>query len=152
MEILLFLAGLLALAGIWLIFDFSLWYFTGHVVPARIESFEKGLPVLSFETIEGEKARVKAASITHIGYLLAKPQTGDIFNSIYRTITGDEIIVRVHGFLYLITGLLALIPLLGVLALKYSNALMINQLMYLLILIAMTLGGWVALKLISRNY
>jgi hypothetical protein len=153
MEILLFLTGVLALAGAWLVVDFFLWFFTGHVTPARIDGFEKGMPVLSFEMQNGKQARVLASAITHIGYRLAKPQEGDIFNVIYREAgEGSEVIVRVHGFLYLIAGVLAFMPLLAVLAMKFSKGWMMSQLSFLTILIVIVLGGWIGLKAIRRNY
>ena len=151
MEILLFLTSVLALAGAWLVVDFFLWFFTGHVTPARVDGFEEGMPVLSFEIQNGKKGRARASAITHIGYRLAKPQEGDIFNIIYRE-TGAEMVVRVHGFLYLIAGLLAFMPLLAVLAMKFSKGWMMSQLSFLTILIVIVLGGWIGLKAIRRNY
>ncbi len=151
MEILLFLTGVLALVGAWLVVDFSLWMFTGHVTPARVDGFEEGMPILTFETQSGKKARARASAITHIGYRLAKPQEDDIFNIIYRE-TGAEMIVRVHGFLYLIAGLMAFMPLLAVLAIKFSKAWMMSQLSFLTVLVVIVLGGWIGLKAIRRNY
>lgn len=151
MEILFFLTGLLALAGAWLVVDFSLWVFTGHVTPARVDGFEEGMPILTFETQNGKRARVLASAITHIGYRLAKPEEGDIFNIIYREV-GAKMIVRVHGFLYLIAGLIAFMPFLAVLALKFSKVWMMSQLSFLTVLVVIVLGGWVALKAIRRNY
>lgn len=153
MEILLFLTGVLALAGAWLVADFFLWIFTGHVTPARVDGFEEGMPILTFEMQNGKKARARASAITHIAYRLAKPQKGDIFNIIYReTGEGDEVIVRVHGFLYLIAGMLTFMPLLAVLAMKFSKGWMMSQLSFLMILIVIVLGGWIGLKAIRRNY
>ena len=144
-------AGICALAGAWLLFDFFLWFFTGTVVPGKIEEFDKRKPVISFETPEGKKYRETAARIMHMGYFLTNPQAGDIFNVIYRD-EADGLKVRVFGYLYLVAGTILFIPLVGGLALEYSRAWLGGQVAFIAIFAGLVLLAWVFLKFVRRNY
>ncbi len=141
--------------GAYLIFDFFLWRFYGHATRGVIESFEPGiggkgqLPVLSFTKEDGAKVTQKAEAVTDLAYILGRPEPGMSFTILYRE--KDGLRLRVHGYLYLMAGFLLFLPLLAALAVFYSNALMAAQLQFLLIFIAIALGGPVLLKLAQRG-
>ncbi len=60
--------------------------------------------------------------------------------------------VRVHGQLYLIAGVLLLMPLLGALAVEFSREWLGVQVSFAAIMAVVMVGGWVLLKLVRRNY
>ncbi len=143
-----------AMAGGFLLIDFFLWFFTGTVVPSTIEKFEKGKPVVSFETVDGKKHRALVERITHTGYWLGRPQPGDVFNVITRpgATEGDPLRVRLHGFLHAISGGALLIPLPAWLATEYGRALMASQVAFFAVFAALILGCWALMKILRRNY
>lgn len=148
--ILIALSAICALAGAWLLFDFCLWHFTGTVTAGTIERFENGKPVVSFIAADGQKVTERVERVTNIGYFLANVQPGEIFNVSYRE--GMTTQVRVHGQLYLIAGMLLLMPLLGALAREFSREWLGVQVSFAAIMLLVMLGGWVLLKLVRRNY
>ena len=77
-------------------------------------------------------------------------QPGEIFNVSYRE--GMATQVRVHGQLYLIAGVLLLMPLLGALAVEFSREWLGVQVSFAAIMAVVMVGGWVLLKLVRRNY
>ena len=148
--ILIALSAICALAGALLLYDFCLWHFTGTVTAGTIERFENGKPVVSFIAADGQKVTERVERVTNIGYFLANVQPGEIFNVSYRE--GMTTQVRVHGQLYLIAGMLLLMPLLGALAREFSREWLGVQVSFAAIMLLVMLGGWVLLKLVRRNY
>ena len=148
--ILIALTAICALAGAWLLFDFCLWHFTGTIAAGTVERFENGKPVVSFEMPDGKKVMQRAERVTNIGFFLANVQPGEIFNVSYRE--GMATQVRVHGQLYLIAGVLLLMPLLGALAVEFSRDWLGVQVSFAAIMAVVMVGGWVLLKLVRRNY
>jgi hypothetical protein len=144
------LALICALGGAFLVFDFFLWYFTGKVVAGTIEDFEKGKPIMAFKTEEGNNVSARAERIVHMGYFLAMPHQGDIFNTIYRE--QPDLQVRVHGYLHLVTGGVLLLPMLWYLAHEYGRLWLGGQVSFVATFAVLILGIWAALKLIRRNY
>ncbi|MGB4056746.1 MAG: DUF3592 domain-containing protein [Alphaproteobacteria bacterium] len=150
MIVFLGVAVLCALVGAWLLFDFLLWFLTGYIVSARIEAFEKGWPVLAYETSEGKAMRARAGRITHMGYYLGHPQEGDVFNVIYRKKEPGQ--VRVYGYLYPVAGLILFIPFVAYLAAEFSKVWMATQVSFIVVFMVMILGGWLLLKLLRASY
>ncbi|MGB4106323.1 MAG: hypothetical protein WBK55_00840 [Alphaproteobacteria bacterium] len=144
------LSAVAALAGGWLLFDFCLWYFKGKVTAGTIQDFEKGKPVVSFETEDGKVTR-RVSRIMRLSYFLSDPQPGEIFNVIYRPM-GDTPNVRLHGYMGLMSGVLLLIPLPGALAAQYGRDWLAGQVSFILVFVGLMVGVWVFLKLLRRNY
>lgn len=150
MIIVLGLSIICALAGVWLVFDFCLWHFTGTITAGTVESFENGKPVVSFEMPDGQKVTKRAERITNTGYFLANVQKGEIFNVSYRE--GLTTQVRVHGQLYLVAGVLLFMPLLGALAKEFSRTWLAGQVSFATAMVVIMVGGWILMKLVRRNY
>lgn len=153
--IFLLISLLFAFAGIWLLFDFLLWYFTGYVTRAVIEDFVSSksgygqLPVLRFELEDGAVVTQKAERVCQMMYLLGQPEIGTSFEIIYRH--QNPVQVRVHGYLYLLLSALCFLPLLFALAYKYGNGVMAGQVSFVVVFAVIALGGWILLKTIQKS-
>lgn len=148
--LLLGLAVICALAGGWLVLDYLLWLFTGTVTAGTIETFDKGMPVFTFETPEGKPVKGRAGSIRQISYYLTEPQVGDVFNVIYRD--GKEVELRVHGYMYLLAGAVLFLPGIAALAIRQGSGWVGGQVTFMFMFVAIAVGCWALMKVLRRNY
>jgi hypothetical protein len=156
----LFLAfsSIAGIFGLWLIIDFLLWEARGTKSAGTIEGFvkktDKGkhLPVVSFVSDKGPE-QATAQRIDQMMYLLGRPQRGVITDIIYmRTGEDEPVVLRVYGYLNLLTGTMLVIP--SIIAFGYvmGRTLVVTQGMFLLAFLVIAGGGMAAMKLIQRIY
>lgn len=145
----------IAAPGVYLLADFLLWMLAGRVVPAQITGFQekkdKGLrlPVVSFEAQHDGTVNASAMRIDRLSFLLNRPQEGEGTMIVYRQ--SDPQQVRVYGYINVVGGLVLLVPLMAALAHAFGDTLVLIQIKYSLVFIAIIFGGWVLLKLIQRS-
>ncbi|MBL4805256.1 MAG: hypothetical protein JKY71_10355 [Alphaproteobacteria bacterium] len=142
----------LALAELALIILFMLTQFGQHVEEYEVVGFQKKkflgrvLPIIERENDEGETEKINVKQIDQISYLLSPAIERQIIS-----VTGaDTKSPTVPGYLKLVTGVLLLLPGLATVGLTMDKAYFTGQVMYITLLIAVLLGGWIALKLIQR--
>lgn len=168
-DILLFLALLPALFGGYCVLDFLYVRAAGRIVEARVAGFstkkDKGrfLPVVSYpdegaavenagadpENIPEGWHRAEAAAIDQLSYLVSPAIEREAIA--IAVLPGGR--VRVYGYLKLVCGALAFLPLLAVLGFGPGGGagLLTGQAVYILLLIATAVGGWGILLAISRT-
>lgn len=142
----------LALAGLALIILFMLTQFGQSVEEHEIVGFQKKkfigrfLPIIEHENADGEMQKVEIKQIDQISYLLSPA----IERQVIPVAGIDGKAPTVPGYLKLVTGMLLLLPGFASIGLTMDKVYFTGQVMYIILLIGMLLGGWIALKLIQR--
>ncbi len=152
-----FLVTILAIvcvpAGLYLLFGFLAMRAQGGIEELEVTGFQKAadkgraLPIVRFEDAEGTLKLVEVRKIEQIAYLLSPP----IERQVIEVVGVDGALPRVYGYVRLVAGVVLLLPGLAALGLHLDKALFTGQVVYIVILIGMMLGGWAALKFIQRH-
>ncbi len=108
------------------------------------------LPVVSFETEEGNEVETKVQRIDQFLFLLNRPGQDDFTTVIYSVDEPKK--ARIYGYIHVVAGLFLFVPLLASLGLKLRSAVLLGQVSYVLVFGVIVFGGWVGLKLIQKYY
>ncbi len=162
----LVLSVFLALFGVYLMLEFLwinvLWNKTQGVVRGFQEKTKwgKALPIVSYnlksnnaEVKDEQKKKSVSARVVRVDRLAAHfdpLQEGDIVPVIFRFASPKR--VYVFGFLNLILGGMLCLPLLTILVLNYGQAIMMYQLLFVFVFIAVMFGAWLLMKLVQKGY
>lgn len=154
--VLLILALPCAGFGAYLLVDFFQWSVMGRVVSATITGFQDKtskrlkLPVVSFENEEGKSLSANAERIDQFLFLFNRPGVDDFTTVIYRE--GKPPRARIYGYTNVVAGLLLWAPLIIAVGMRLGKTVFLGQAAYVLIFVAIALGGWMFLKFIQRHY
>ncbi len=107
------------------------------------------LPVIRFETQEGEKIEAAAVRIDRLLYLLNRPSEGALVTISYDIDTPH--IVRVSGYIDALIAAVLMVPLIAAVGVLTGQAILASKAAFLLVFIGIILGGWIALKLIQKT-
>ncbi len=147
--ILLFLSALPALWGVYLIGEFLFGRFAGKIVEAEVVGFsEKKSKGVFLPLVLLDEKTVVVHRIDQLSYLINPP----IVRQMIRIVTLKNGQRRVFGYAHVLVGVVCLLPFFVALAWRLQEDLMMAQVMYILIFIGMSVGGWAILKLIPKGY
>lgn len=156
MDVLILIVAVPALCfGLYLIYDFLAWRFQSRITLARITGFQDRsylkvpLPNVEFETDSGEKRQASVQQIDRLLYLLNRPGEGSFIVVSYSETDPQR--VRVSGYLKPLAGSILALPVIAGGGMALGKTVLATKAAYLLIFIAILLGGWVGLKLIQRS-
>ncbi len=142
----------LAFLGLFLVGLFLKIRFMGERLELEVVGFQEAknkghvLPIVRYVPDEGEEQRVYIKVIDQISYLLSPAIEKQVISIV--DVEGQK--PRVYGYFSLVLGLICLMPMFLGLGLSKGNALLTGQASFILILITVMLGGWVAMKFIQR--
>lgn len=154
MELLIMILAVICVpAGLYLLCGFLSMRSHGDIGEFEITGFQKAtdkgraLPVVRYENGEGALKLVEVRKIEQISYLFSPP----IERQMVEVAGIESGMPRVHGYVRLVAGLFLLLPGLAALGLHLHKALFTGQVVYIVILIGLMLGGWALLKFIQRH-
>jgi hypothetical protein len=148
-------AVLLAFTGAGLLFDYVLWRVIGEITVGTITGFQEKKskflkrPIVSFKDAEGNTHTAQTERIDRLLFILNRPGVGETIEILYRKKTPEMAIV--YGYLNLMIGMLLLLPVMAIWALKFGKILIATQVVYIFIFVGIIVGGWILLKIIQRN-
>lgn len=142
----------LALFGVYLWARFLWMRFSDGIHELEISGFQKAknkgrvLPIVRYEDSEKNLRLVEIKKIEQFSYLFnpaIQKQIVDVVN-----VKGAS--PTIYGYIKPVSGLICLLPGVAALALNADRILVLGQVFYIVIFIAVLLGGWAVLKLIQR--
>lgn len=151
--ILLFLTLFPALFGVYCLLDFLYVRMSGRIVEATVTGFstkkDKGrvLPVVEHRDEAGQTRKLEIGKIDQISYLFSPAIEREVIGIVL--LSDDK--ARVYGYLKLVCGVVLLMPLLAVAGGERGGAFFTGQIVYIFLFLAVTIGGWIVLRAISRQ-
>jgi hypothetical protein len=145
----------LAILGVYFLFDFFLWQLTGIVTQATITGFQErkskgmNLPVLSYKVEGGGQQSAPAQRIDRFLFLFNRPDVGEETAVIYRKAMPGE--ARVYGYIHAMGGAALILPFLLASAVSLGRSVAAAQISYIIVFLAIIVGGWIFLKIIQRS-
>ncbi|MCC6597955.1 MAG: hypothetical protein IT559_04125 [Alphaproteobacteria bacterium] len=147
------LAALPAFPGLYCLFDFFTVQATGKIAEAEVVDFstkkDKGrfLPIVERAAAGDQPAEMfEPQKIDQISYLLSPSIKKENINIVVLR----NGMVRVHGYLKLLGGILLILPVLAVLGSGQGGSFFTGQMAFVFLLIAVSVGGWALLRTIAR--